>query len=62
MPAFVAPTEPMTLVVAVKHFFSYSSARSFMEEWKKLTPQDKADFKAGLEANGYKIKQATIGE
>jgi len=48
-----------SLVAACKDFFGFlpgSGLRDFMEEFKALTPEDKAEIKAGLEQNGYHIK------
>jgi len=47
---------PISLIAAVRDFFGYKSAQAFMAEWRKLSPSDKADLKAGLEAVGYNIK------
>ena len=48
-----------SLIVAAKDFFGLlpgTTIKEFSEEFKQLTDEDKAEFKTGLEANGYKIK------
>lgn len=52
-------TEPVTLVVAMKDFFSFlpgTGVGHFAAECKALTPQDKEEIKAGLTKLGYSIK------
>lgn len=49
----------MTILQASIDFFGLKPEQSRMDfardEWKKLTDADKAEMKAGLEQNGYKI-------
>ena len=52
----------MTILGAAIDFFGLKEGQSRMDfakiEWKALTDEDKADIKAGLEMNGYKIVAA----
>ena len=51
---------PMAFVGACKDFFGFlpgQGLRDFHEEIKKLTPEDRAEITAGLEANGYVINK-----
>ena len=52
----------MTLLSAAIDFFGLRDGQSRMDfakqEWKLLTGADKAEVKAGLEMNGYKIVAA----
>jgi len=53
------PDEPKSLVVAMRDFFGFlpnQTLQEFMTEMRALSDEDRAFFKAGLEANGYKIK------
>jgi len=50
----------MSFIPACKDFFGMKHGQSlgdFMKECKELTDADRAEITAGLEANGYKIKQ-----
>lgn len=47
---------PMSLTQAIREFFNIPQG-SMMKEYKALTPQDKAEIKAGLIANGYQITE-----
>lgn len=49
----------MSFVPACKDFFGFKHGQSlgeFMTECKALSPEDREEIKAGLEANGYNIK------
>lgn len=52
--------EPTSLIVACIEFFGLRSGQSRMDfmrdEYRKLTPEDQQEIKAGLEAQGYSIK------
>ena len=51
--------QPMAFVAACKDFFGLKpdqNLRGFMDECKELTDKDRADIRAGLESNGYAIK------
>lgn len=53
----------MTFMAACKDFFGLKpgqTALEFGKEIKALTDLDKAEIRAGLEKNGYKIMQAVI--
>ena len=48
----------MRFTAACRDFFGYrpgTGLREFGEELKALTAEDRAEIKAGLEQNGYKI-------
>jgi hypothetical protein len=54
--------EPMSFVQALKHFFfreGKDTLNSFTQEYKQLTEQDKAEFKAMLRYNGYVFFETT---
>ena len=51
---------PTTFGGACKDYFGFHEGqglKSFVEELKELTPEDKAEIAAGLVANGYIIQQ-----
>jgi len=51
---------PMAFVGACKDFFGFKpeqGLKDFADELKQLTPKDRADIQAGLEANGYIIRK-----
>ena len=51
----------MTYPMAMKDFFGLlpgTTLKDFLAEMKTLDEKDKAFFKAGLEQNGYTIKEA----
>ena len=55
----------MTALQAAIDFFGLKPGQERMafakDEFKKLTDADKAEVKAGLEQNGYKIIEANLG-
>ena len=54
----MSQAKPMSFTAACKDFFGVKpgqTALDFMKEVKALTEADKAEIKAGLEANGYQI-------
>ena len=56
-------SKTFSFLAAMKDFFGMQpgqSLKDFGAELKKLTDEDRAEFKAGLEANGYTITAATI--
>ena len=51
-----------SLIVAMKDFFGMKEGQTlseFQAEVKELSLKDKAEIKAGLETNGYKIRLAS---
>jgi hypothetical protein len=55
----------MSFVTACKDFFGLLKDQTniqFLQEVKKLSPQDRDEIKAGLEKNGYKIIPAVGGK
>ena len=49
----------MTLVVALKKFFGLKpnqTLKEFLDETRKLTPEDKDEFTALLKAEGYEVE------
>lgn len=52
----------MSLVAAMKDYFGLlpgKSAMDFLKEWKALSDEDKAWFKANLPSVGYEIQENT---
>jgi len=53
----------LAFMAAMKDFFGFNNGQTlsqFAAECKALSEEDKAYFKAGLEQNGYIIKDASI--